>query len=177
MLYRDPTQKRNSMATQKPKIKQEAAESTLPPNDPATPTQPVVHTLAMLKTESGHQVIRILTQGPTLLGFVRESADDCAPDIAYDKVKILSVRYYQNRQIFSAPIPEDLETSLPGVVHSIGVVKTPDGKYIPVSMRIDTDSTIRVALLFSSPLALGEAVNVYKKRVNAFFLGRKLFVE
>lgn len=157
---------------QKNKVKaQPAAEPTDIPVDP-----PVVHTLATVKTENGLQVIRVLTKGQDVLGMVRESVPDCSTDIAYDKVKILSVRYFQNRQIFTSPLPSSLEEVPTSVIHTLGIAKLPDGKYMPVSMRIE-DKKFKVVPLFSSPLALGEAFNVYKSRALSFFLGRKLYVE
>lgn len=143
----------------------------------ATSDQPVVQTLAIVKTENGNQVLRILSKGSSFLGYVKETSDECSYDVAYDKVKILSVRYFQNRSIFSAPVPADLETQLPqDVVHSLGIVRLPDGKYMPVSVRTE-NSSVRAAILFSSPLALGEAFTIYRNRCKSFFLGRKLFVE
>jgi hypothetical protein len=150
---------------------------------PTTPavdsTSPVVHSLTFLgDLTAGYVALHVISQGQTCLGFKPLMNEPMGWEYALTQLKISSAHLYLNRHAFKegVSVPEGL-LPVKGVLHTIGVARSPDGKYMPFSLKIEDGTIVKQLPLFNGALPLHEAFGVYKTRFFSFFTQRKLFIE
>lgn len=144
--------------------------------------KPIIHLLALTGTTGqGHVPMHLVLRGSELVGYKPGTDRPQEWSIALDVLKILSTRLFLNRNAFkSDALPADLVTddlSPVADARAIGVLKAPDGKYLPIAVKIESGKVTSTVPLFSSSLALNEACSVYRGRFTKFFVQRQLIVE
>lgn len=142
----------------------------------ATQELPVVHVLALLPDKDHlFTPVHIITHDTSILG-VRVLSDPLRRDQAFDQVKIATVRLFKDRQAFaqSTPdkIPADLQDLVLPSIQAIGIIKTKDGKHVPLTMKLEGETVKSAEVLFGSPLTLSEALSVYKSRAVKLFVNQ-----
>lgn len=148
------------------------------PEKTPEPEFPLVHSLSILAHEGTYQLVRLATRGTKVLGMVRESKAWDARYLAYIDFKVKSVKYFEDKTIFDAPLSSSLEKLPCGNFTALGIVRVHGMRFLPVSLRVSEDgSTVSATPLYSVPIYISDAFSLYKNRAEAIFVQNKLFLE
>jgi len=115
-------------------------------------------------------------QGDGVVGCKRLSVD-VARWIAINVLRIESSKLFINMDAYS-PSPELPSDPVPAeTIRALTIVKTKDGRFLPVSLVLEKEKMKTRTALFSGALSMQEAIAVYKGRFEEQFVEQKLIVE
>jgi hypothetical protein len=139
---------------------------------------PLVQTLALMgNPRDGFMPIRVITRGKSVLGYEHLTTSASLDlSLGLDVLSIYAMKLYMNRQGFAESVDESKLRKGPLSLHSMGVARLPTGLYAPISLKIEGDTVVGTASLFSAALALVEALSVFRVKFTTFFVDRKVFI-